>query len=88
MGMILPVHSLASVGHLQQQWTPIVVGFVSEKARMGTMTPRLFGSILPASVLVFIAATIAGAGQLGRDQRQADACPRGDDTERHRERVP
>jgi len=30
---------------------------------MRTIIPRLFGSVLPASVLLFIAATIAGAGQ-------------------------
>ena len=30
---------------------------------MRTVIPRLFGSVLPASVLLFIAATIAGAGQ-------------------------
>ena len=40
-----------------------MAGFVWEEARMRTIALRRFGTLLLASVLVFTAATIAGAGQ-------------------------
>lgn len=57
------MHSPTTAGYSSRWWTAIAAGSVSEEARMRTIIPRLFGSVLPASVLLFIAATIAGAGQ-------------------------
>jgi hypothetical protein len=53
------VHGAASATCLLR-WTAIAAGFVWEDARMRTITPRRFGTLLVASILLLKAAAIAG----------------------------